>query len=108
MNETRIDQFDIEGVLSYANTFITDLGRQWLDLATSHSRFQKMVFPNGISYTRNKGFGTADLGLIYEINRTCGTEKSLLVHFTLNHWNQIITELKQWQDLRQVNNSLLF
>jgi DNA invertase Pin-like site-specific DNA recombinase len=101
LDETRIDQFDIEGVLSYANTFITDLGRQWLDLATSHSRFQKMVFPNGISYTRNKGFGTADLGLIYEINRTCGTEKSLLVHFTLNHWNQIITELKGWQDVRE-------
>jgi len=85
LDETRIDQFDIEGVLSYANTFIADLGRQWLDLAISHLRFQKMVFPNGISYTRNKGFGTAKLGLIYELNRTCGTKKSLLVHFTLNH-----------------------
>jgi chromosome segregation ATPase len=60
LSETRIDQFDIEGVLSYANNFIADLGRQWLDLATSHSRFQKMVFPEGISYKRNKGFGTAD------------------------------------------------
>lgn len=101
LSETRIEQFDIESVLSYANNFITNLGRQWLDLATSHSRFQKMVFPEGISYIRGKGFGTAKLGLIYELNRTCGTEKSLLVHFMLNHWNQIITELKQWQELRE-------
>ena len=43
LDETRIDQFDIEGVLSYANNFITNLGRQWLDLSASHSRFQKMV-----------------------------------------------------------------
>jgi site-specific DNA recombinase len=79
LSETRIDQFDIEGVLSYANNFIADLGRQWIDLSTSHLRFQKMVFPEGISYKRGEGFGTAQLGLIYELNQTCGDDKSLLV-----------------------------
>ena len=101
LDETRIEQFDIEGTLSYANNFISNLGRQWLDLATSHSRFQKMVFPEGISYTRNEGFGTPSLGLIYELNRTFGTQKSPLVDFTFTHWNQIITELRMWQELRQ-------
>lgn len=94
LDETRIDQFDIEGILSYANNFISNLGRQWLDLATSHSRFQKMVFPEGISYMRNEGFRTAKLGLIYELNSTCGNEKSPLVDFAFTHWNQIITELR--------------
>jgi hypothetical protein len=79
LSETRIDQFDIEGVLSYANNFIADLGRHWLDLLTSHSRFQKMVFPEGILYKRGEGFGTARLGLSYELNQTCGADKSLLV-----------------------------
>ena len=79
LDETRIEQFDIEGVLSYANNFIIDLGRQWLDLAISHQRFQKLVFPDGITYKRGEGFGTARLGLIYELNRTYGVEKSLLV-----------------------------
>lgn len=32
LNETRIEQFDIEGSLSYANNFILNLGRQWMDL----------------------------------------------------------------------------
>ena len=79
LDETRIDQFDIEGVLAYANNFIANLGRQWIDLSASRLRFQKMVFPEGISYTRGKGFGTARLGLIYELNQTCGADKSLLV-----------------------------
>ncbi|HEX7586527.1 MAG TPA: recombinase family protein, partial [Patescibacteria group bacterium] len=98
LDETRIEQFDIEGVLSYANNFITNLGRQWLDLSFSQSRFQKMVFPDGISYKRNEGFGTAKLGLIYELNQTCGDDKSLLVDLTFISWNQIITELRLWQD----------
>ncbi|KKR44303.1 MAG: Site-specific recombinase [Candidatus Moranbacteria bacterium GW2011_GWC1_45_18] len=79
LSETRIDQFDVEGILSYANNFISDLGRQWLDLSQSHSRFQKMVFPEGISYKRDEGFGTARMGLIYELNKTFGANKSLLV-----------------------------
>ncbi len=101
LNETRIDQFDIEGALAYANQFISDLGRQWLDLAISHKRFQKMVFPDGISYIRNSGFGTAKLGLIYELNSTCGLEKSLIVDYALTGWNQIISELREWEKIKQ-------
>jgi hypothetical protein len=101
LDETRIEQFDIEGVLSYANNFITNLGRQWLDLANSQLRFQKMVFPEGISYTRNKGFGTPRLGLIYELNRTFGTNKSPLVDRTFNSWNQIMAELREWEKIKQ-------
>lgn len=104
LSETRIDQFDVEGVISFANNFISNLGRQWLDLSISHTRFQKMVFPDGISYMRNVGFGTARLGLIYEINRTCGLDKSLLVEHSLSHWKQIIMELKRWQDLEESLN----
>ena len=79
LSETRIEQFDIEGTLSYANNFILTLGRLWFDLAKSQLRFQKMVFPDGISYSKKDGFRTTSLGLIYELNRTCGIEKSLVV-----------------------------
>ena len=100
LDETRSEQFDIEGVLSYATNFIANLGRQWLDLDFSQSRFQKLVFPEGISYRRDKGFRTTRLGLIYELNRTCGNKKSLLVQHTLIHWNQIVAELRKWRKLR--------
>ena len=101
LDETRIEEFDVEGALSYANNFISSLGRQWFDLSESRSRFQKLVFPEGISYRRGEGFGTAPLGLIYELNRTCGTDKSRMVDRTLISWNQIVVELRQWQDLRE-------
>lgn len=67
LNETRIDQLDVEAVLSFAIQFIKDLSRQWFDMPEElRPRFQKLVFPQGISYNREKGFGTAKLGTIYE------------------------------------------
>ena len=91
MAECRIDQFDIEAALAYAIAFLRDLGRQWFDLRPeTRPRFQKLLFPDGIPYTRNKpphqkfwcggkGFGTAKLGLIYEINRRSGGDLSQVV-----------------------------
>lgn len=70
LSESRIEQFDIEGSLTYATNFITNLGRQWFDLPPRlRPRFQKLVFPEGIPYQRNKGFGTAKLGLIFNLNQ---------------------------------------
>ena len=107
LSETRIDQFDVEGVLSYVTKFISDLGRQWLDLAASQTRFQKLIFPEGISYKRSDGFGTARLGLIYELNRTCNDEKSLKVRLALISWNQIASELRFWQREMELLEPLL-
>ncbi len=70
MSEAKIDQFDIEAVLSYAVNFIEKLGRQWFDMSPKlRPRFQKLVFPEGICYKKQKGFGTVKLGLIYELNQ---------------------------------------
>jgi hypothetical protein len=101
LSETRIEKFDIEGTLSYANNFILNLGRLWFDLAKSQLRFQKMVFPEGISYSKKEGFRTTSLGLIYELNRTFGTQKSPNVHIRLIDWKKIVLELKQWKELKE-------
>ena len=80
LSEARIEQFDLEGTLTYAANFIRDLGRQWFDLTPElRPRFQKLLFPDGIPYQRGKGFGTAKLGLIYEINRQCDGDLSQVV-----------------------------
>jgi len=80
MNECQIDKFDIEGALSYTNQFITNLARQWFDLsAPVVLRFQKLIFPEGITYDRENGFGTTKLGLIYEQNRLSAGRPSRLV-----------------------------
>lgn len=80
LSESRIDEFDIEGVLTYAIKFIRNLGRQWFDLPPeTRPKFQRLVFPERIPYDREIGFGTTRLGLIYELNRQFLGEKSLVV-----------------------------
>lgn len=80
LSETRIDQFDIEGVLNFATNFIADLPRQWFDLSPeTRVRFQKRVFPEGIPYKRDFGFGTARLGFIYELNRQSANSNTHMV-----------------------------
>ena len=73
----------MEATLTYASKFIKDLARQWIDLGTAMDKlqpqFQKLVLPNGIPYTRGEGFGTADLGLIFELYRQYDGDKSLVV-----------------------------
>ena len=82
-NEARIEQFDIEGSIIYATKFISNLGRQWFDLVPHlQPKFQKLVFPEGIPFEWKKGFGTAKLAGIYEMNRDFSTEKSVLVDRT--------------------------
>ena len=77
LSEARIEQFDIEGALIYATNFIKNLGRQWFDLPPQlRPKFQKLVFPEGIPYDRKTGYGTAKLGIIYEINQSFDGSKS--------------------------------
>lgn len=80
LSEARIEQFDIEGALTYAANFIKNLGRHWFDLSPElRPRFQKLLFPAGLPYDREKGFRTAKLGLIYELNSAFDGTKSSLV-----------------------------
>lgn len=79
-NEAKIDQYDVEGLLAYSDRFADDLGRQWFDLPPQLClRFQKLVFPEGISYKRGETFGTAKLGCIFELNEGFDGEKSPMV-----------------------------
>ncbi len=83
LSETRIDQYDIETGIEYAKQAIKDLSKQWLYLAPAlRARFQKLVFPQGIAYNRESGFGTAVLGRIFSLNREYTLQKSLLVDLT--------------------------
>ena len=80
LSETRIDQYDIETGIEYANQAIRDLTKQWLNLApTLRARFQKLVFPQGITYDRETGFGNVVLGRIFNLNYQHTLTKSPLV-----------------------------
>lgn len=80
LNEARIEEWDIETAISYASQFIRDLPRQWLDYSLENKqRFQKMAFPEGIIYDKEKFCRTTKLGLIYELLKDVTTPDSNLV-----------------------------
>ncbi len=82
-SESKIEQYDVESLLSYSKSFGQNLGRQWLDLAPEmRLRFQKLVFPDGISYQKGNGFGTARMGSIFEANQRFDGQKTTVVDRT--------------------------
>ena len=102
MSEAQIDQFDIEATLNSAIKFIANLGRFWFDLKPElRPRFQQLVFPDGLPYTREKGFGTAKLGLIYEMYQASKGDKSQLVHHTGFGWNRVMAYIIEWSTVRR-------
>ena len=69
LNEISIDTFDIEAGISYAEQFVSDIKRQWLDMAPQlRPRFHKLLFPRGLRYDRKTGYGTVEVGLIFKLN----------------------------------------
>ncbi len=108
LSEARIEQYDLETALDYARQFITDMGRQWQDMPdVIKPRFQKLVFPNGISYQKSEGFGTFTLGLIYAINRDIGLNKFSMVDRNQKYWNTFVKIALEWEPkLRIIYDSL--
>jgi len=78
LSETNIDKYDIEALLVYAEKRLTDLPKLWQEIENKPG-FQKFVFPRGIPYRRGSGFGTAEIGLIFKLNRDYRTNKSCVV-----------------------------
>jgi hypothetical protein len=68
MHEARIDEFDVEGVLAFAQEVVTDALRLWLEaVSEQRTRLQRVFFPEGISFD-GKGFGTAVTCLAFTSN----------------------------------------
>ena len=70
MSEARIEQLNLESLLSFTEQFLEAVARWWQDIPDIlKPRFQKLVFPEGVLYKRGEGFGTAKLGLLFELSQ---------------------------------------
>jgi hypothetical protein len=69
LNESNLEKFDIDNVLFEATEFLKDLGIQWLCLPDQLKlKFQKLIFPNGFSYSKELGIRTEKIGYIYRVH----------------------------------------
>ena len=65
---------------------------KWFNIRT---RFQKLVFPQGISYDRETGFGTVTLGRIFKLSQTYTLTHSPLVDPT--GFEPVTSTLQMWR-----------
>lgn len=80
--ESRIDEFDMDEALNYCFQFVRSSAATWSRLQYPNNvRFQKMVFPEKLSFDGKK-FGTTKLSSIYAINQEYSGKKSDLVAWT--------------------------
>jgi site-specific DNA recombinase len=67
LHEGQIEEFDIEGVLSFAETIILDARRLWIEgTLDQRQRLQKVLFPKGVTYSNQSGFGTTETSLFFQ------------------------------------------
>ncbi len=105
LKEAQIENFDIENVITYMADFIRNLGDQWTSIPPDFwPWFQKLIFPEGIPYQNNSGFGTTKLGVIFNLNQAFlkaqFTKKSPLATLVQINWNQLMKELKLWREFQ--------
>jgi len=65
-HEAQMEEFDIEGVLGFAETIILDARRLWIEgTLEQRQRLQKVLFPSGVTYSTQSGFGTTETSLFF-------------------------------------------
>ena|GEM_PF-1740808 len=73
-------EFNMKEGVAAAKTLLGRIVDYWDRLAPEmRERFQKIAFPKGIPYSREMGFGTVEMGLIFSMNREFQTGNSSVV-----------------------------
>jgi len=91
---------DLQQLLDGAASFVSALPRQWLEMDYQlRRRFEKSVFPDGICYERNQGFGTVKLGPIYELSQLAAGSNTHLVHRVTETWNSLLEEFELFAEI---------
>lgn len=82
LQEQHVEEFDMEQALSHCFQFVRNTVETWIRLGKEdfqlQQRFQRNIFPKKLHFDGEK-FGTADLSLIYKLNKDSKGKKSNLV-----------------------------
>ena len=59
LHDAKLEEFDVEGVLEFANRIMNDLSRFWVQATLEQKiKFQRVLFPDGLKFDGGS-FGTA-------------------------------------------------
>lgn len=96
-----LEQFDVEGVLGFAEYLLGNVERLWMELGLDQKQqLQRVLFPEGLRFDGEK-FGTAVTCLAFKQLAENGELESSLASPVLASWNQITSWLQQIDGLRR-------
>jgi hypothetical protein len=75
LNDSRVDEADVEGVLGFATHLLMNLGRVWFDASlTQRQQIQRVIFPEGLPFD-GRALGTAPTCLAFKRYSRSGGRK---------------------------------
>jgi hypothetical protein len=98
-------QFDIDGVLAFAEHLLTNATQMWMELDLDQKQqFQQVLFPEGLRFDSER-FGTAVTCLAFKQLAEDGQPESGMASPSIPSWNQILSFLQQMAQLREIPGS---
>lgn len=80
LHDARLDELDVEGLLVFADYVLSNAGRLWSEASIDQKqRLQKVLFPRGVTWSKDGGFGTAETSIIFRLLRAVPDQKSRVV-----------------------------
>lgn len=77
LHDARLDELDVEGVLNFAEYVLGNSARLWTEASIEQKqRLQKLLFPSGVTDSRERGFGTAEISVIFRLLQALPVQKS--------------------------------
>lgn len=100
IDDSALEHVNIEELLVYAQQFITDLAGKWKTLESKNQqKFQNLVFPEGIIYHPEKGFGTHQTGCVFKAFDLLSNQNPSLVFPMGIGWNEFIKEAEEYKNI---------
>jgi site-specific DNA recombinase len=101
LNETRLEELDLEALLAFAEHVLTDAARMWSEVSVEQRpRLQAVFFPQGLDFDGER-FGTAVTCLAFkELAENSEAENDVASQSTPS-WNQILQWLREMAELRE-------
>jgi len=94
LNKSNSDSVSSEVLINFGINMIQNAPKLWrIANEINQQRLQTAIFPEGLTYDFVKGFGTAQIGELYEVIQEFTTKKSNLVDLNGFSWNRLHEQL---------------
>ena len=95
LHDARLDELDVEGLLVFAEYLLSNAGRLWMEASLEQKqRLQNVLFPRGVTWSRDGGCGTAETSIIFRLLRVVPSPEASVVSFDVASWNQLVTPIR--------------